>query len=207
MSILTEPAKEPPKPFLKIKEFPDEMLQRRAMPWLEPVDNLQFQEWIAAMVRTMAAARALGIAGPQVGIPFRVFAIRLNNGATLVAINPVLATTGDPSDTIKVSEKEGCLSFPGIQVRVERYSGVEMDYTDINGNPQTIVLKGLEARAAQHEADHLDGVLFTDLIPKVMRSKALEDLRNFKKIYPRRVKSHDRQMKSLKAKIAKAKRK
>lgn len=201
MSILNTPAQvEAPKPFLKIREFPDETLQRKALPWLsltaDDPDFLAFKELVAAMVRTMEAAQALGIAGPQVGIPFRVFAIKRNSGPTLVAINPVLTTI----DTAKEVDKEGCLSFPGISVRVERFVNVEMDYTDLDGNPQTVVLSGLEAREAQHEADHLDGVLFVDRIGSLAKKLALEELRRFRKIYPRRMEAYKRAVKSAKAK-------
>lgn len=199
MSILDTPAKfvEAPKPYLKLREYPDAMLKQKSLPWLDGVtDNLEFQELVAAMVRTMEAAKAVGISGPQVGIPFRVFAVVRNGGSTLVAVNPMLTAT----TSLAATSKEYCLSFPGVGVKVERLLAVELDYTDMNGNPQTIELEGAEAQVAQHEMDHLEGITFIDRIPKVMRSKALEDMRNFKKIYVRRMEAYKKAAKLMKMK-------
>lgn len=68
---------------------------------------------------------------------------------------------------------EGCLSLPGLELLVERSSGVTVEAQDLTGKPVTIKAKGLLARILQHEIDHLNGILFTD------RAKGVEKLKNY----------------------------
>ncbi len=73
-------------------------------------------------------------------------------------INPIIAETfGD-----RAPFEEGCLSFPGVYLRIWRCRGVRLRYRDLDGAECSLEEEGLVARIVQHELDHLDGVLFHD---------------------------------------------
>jgi len=113
------------------------------------------------MVETMDAAKGLGLAAPQVGIPKRIIVVRIGTNDLLELINPVLKLKeGEEVDV------EGCLSFPGMYGEVCRAVDVEVEALDRQGEKVRIKGSGLLARALQHEIDHLDGVLFVDIVQK-----------------------------------------
>ena len=78
----------------------------------------------------------------------------------LVLINPELV-----SEKGRQVDEEGCLSFPGLYFDVLRHHGAVIEYQDAEGNSCRLKDNGLLARIAQHEMDHLDGILFIDRIP------------------------------------------
>ena len=80
--------------------------------------------------------------------------------APTVLINPSLVAA---SDDLELGW-EGCLSVPGVRGRVPRHREIEVAYLDRQGQPQRRVWEGFVARIFQHEADHLEGILFTDRI-------------------------------------------
>jgi len=83
----------------------------------------------------------------------------------LVLINPKVA---GHTDDVQIGQ-EGCLSFPDIFAAVDRWYEIDAEYTDLEGNPQTLHAKGLLARAVQHEIDHLDGILLVDRMSHVKK--------------------------------------
>ncbi len=116
---------------------------------------------IEDMVETMAEYAGIGLAAPQVHFGVRLFVIQHNHEdeSTLrVAVNPVITPIGDE---IKESW-EGCLSVPDLHGMVPRHMKVRLDAFDREGKKYSAELEDFEARVAQHEADHLDGVLFID---------------------------------------------
>ncbi len=136
----------------------------------------RFQSLIASMVATMRAAPGVGLAAPQIGLPFRVFVAEdpeeLHSGEAAderrargrvalplrVFINPVLRVVGDARATFF----EGCLSVDGYTALVERSLEVEVTGLDEKGAPTSLRATGWPARILQHEIDHLDGVLYID---------------------------------------------
>ena len=110
------------------------------------------------LVDTMVHRKGRGLAAPQVGVCIRMFAMRLSGGFTVLC-NPTVVRHGNEV----VSDREGCLSIPGRFVSVPRYRIIEVDYFDTRGVAQpTLKLRGIDARCAQHEIDHLAGVLITN---------------------------------------------
>jgi peptide deformylase len=89
----------------------------------------------------------------------------------LVCINPKVIDEGP-----YVKDKEGCLSFPGLFLNVDRPSWIEVEFTDENGNINQVKLHGLSARCFLHELDHLNGIRYTNLVKplalKMARQKA-----------------------------------
>lgn len=122
---------------------------------------------LADLRDTMAARDGAGLAAPQIGEPWRVVIYGFRHNPRYpeappipetVLINPQLTPVG--SDT--QLGWEGCLSVPGLRGRVERWQRVRLAWRDPDGAARERVVEGFEARVAQHECDHLDGVLFPD---------------------------------------------
>lgn len=117
---------------------------------------------IGEMFEKMYEAKGIGLAANQVDLPYRVFVLNLTGDAEekdqeMVFINPVLSNLKGSTEG-----EEGCLSFPGLYANVRRAEKVTVRAFDLSGNDMEYQATGLFARAAQHENDHLDGVLFTD---------------------------------------------
>ena len=122
---------------------------------------------VADMLETMDAAPGVGLAGPQVGVPLRLFVFGYGHDPAGpqrgVAINPVLWTTATPTgEPDEDAESEGCLSVPGERFPLRRAPRARLEAVDLEGAPFTIEASGWFARILQHETDHLDGVLYVD---------------------------------------------
>lgn len=128
------------------------------------------------LVDTMLHNNGLGLAAIQVGIPYRVFAMRgsvneKGNPEMFCFFNPRLVSVSN--ELIKL--EEGCLSFPNVVVEVTRPKDVRLRFTLPNGQTDTRTFTGMTARCIQHELDHLDGKIFYNLANKYKRNKALKD--------------------------------
>ena len=130
------------------------------------------------MWATMAAARGVGLAAPQVGLTLRLAVIDVKpegKSARLVLINPeILSASGELND------EEGCLSIPGVYSKLTRSARVRVRALNEHGEPWEMTGEGLLARAFQHELDHLDGKLYVDRLPFEDRLKVLDVIKNVK---------------------------
>lgn len=140
-----------------------------------------FQLSLDTMIQTMREEDGAGIAAPQVGIRERFFSMEMKDNPRYpdkdsfllcVAINPEITPIG----TGLIDSWEGCLSIPGIRGKLQRHQKVELQALDRKGKKYTRQLTGFEAVVAQHELDHLNGILFID------RMESLETL-SFQKEY------------------------
>ena len=133
------------------------------------------------MFDSMYAAKGIGLAAIQIGIPKRVIVMDLAHSADetepYVFINPKILWT---SEDIAVAE-EGCLSVPDIWENVERPAKIRAEHLDRDGNLVTLEAEGLLATCLQHEIDHLEGVLFLDHLSRLKRSMALRKLSKAKR--------------------------
>lgn len=164
---------------LRILHYPAPVLRRKAA----AIDGATEEVRAVArrMIELMREAEGIGLAAPQVGLPWRLFVIDVppaedrrpeDDPATctrgpIVCINPKLT---DPSRDL-VPFEEGCLSLPDIRGEVRRPSRITIRATDPEGRPFTIPAAGLLARCAQHELDHLDGVLILDRMTQPSKLK------------------------------------
>ena len=132
------------------------------------------------MVDTMHDNQGLGLAGPQVGVSRRLVIVSPDGepGHETVLVNPEIVE----SDGWQVGE-EGCLSFPGIFVKIRRNERVRVRYQDVTGTQREWEVEGLLARAVQHECDHLDGRLLVDRMSPVQRVGQRRRLRDLKERY------------------------
>lgn len=125
------------------------------------VSTEKFQKFIDDMMVTMKKAGGVGLAGPQVNISKRLFVIKPSVFKKAeVMINPVIEYLEDKG---KKMSTEGCLSIPGKQFSVERYKEINIRYEDRHGNTKYEHAKGFRAIVMQHEYDHLNGVLISDI--------------------------------------------
>ena len=112
---------------------------------------------IAAMTETMIKEHGIGIAAPQMGESLRVILIKEESGIRPLC-NPEITWRSEA-----VSESlEGCLSCPGIEVKVMRNEKVTVKFRTVSGRNAEIDYEGLMAYAAQHEIDHLNGKVIAD---------------------------------------------
>jgi peptide deformylase len=156
----------------QIRQYPDPVLRMCA----RKVDSFdaELSQLADRMAELMAAAEGAGLAATQVGVLRRMFVLRVGeNGDTTTLVNPELAGS---SDEVEVDD-EGCLSLQGVLVPVERPVSVTVTGKDVHGADVTLELAGFEARACQHELDHLDGILMIDRTTDEPRREAMAVLR------------------------------
>jgi peptide deformylase len=153
---------------LRIVKYPHPALRHKSKP-LAQVDG-ELKNIIRGMFDLMYEQKGIGLAANQVNLPYRLFILNLEGDPTKapehVFLNPrILQRSGT------VEADEGCLSFPEIYAPVKRAEKIVLSAYDLAGQEVQYDLDGLFARAAQHEHDHLDGVLFIDrLSPSAMLS-------------------------------------
>jgi peptide deformylase len=156
----------------QIRQWGDPVLRMRA-PEIEELDE-DLVRLVERMKLLMADAVGIGLAATQVGVLRRVFVFQPDaDEEPLAVVNPVLAERSSETEV----EEEGCLSLQGVLVPVERHRRVVLEGSDERGEPLRMELEGYGARAAQHEVDHLDGVLMLDRTTPEARREALAVLR------------------------------
>jgi peptide deformylase len=143
---------------------------------LAALEDPQFQKLIDNMITTMGEAGGVGLAAPQVNQSLRMFVMKSWPGVPLtVVINPkieYLEAAGMKDST------EGCLSIPGRSLKVRRYKKIHLSYFDRKGEYISKELSGFGAIIAQHEYDHLNGVLIVDLVEEMMSQLNFEEYFN-----------------------------
>jgi len=144
--------------------YPAEILTRRAEP-VETIDD-NLRQFVDKMIDILMEKKGIGLAAPQVGVSLRIFIVSLDQtrAGVKVYINPVLSL-GGPMD----SNEEGCLSFPGIFVKVKRYSECRITAIDLYGKEFTETVDGLYARCVQHEYDHIEGITLANRMSQTAR--------------------------------------
>lgn len=153
---------------MKIISAPNKTLNTKS----EDIINIdgKIKKIVSEMVKTLDSQKdpqGVGLAAPQVGLNIRMFIMKpLTDSKHQTVINPKVINFFDkkPSKIKKKPVKnklEGCLSIPKIWAPVKRRYGVNIEYTDLNGNIITKTFTGYQAIIVQHEIDHLDGILFT----------------------------------------------
>lgn len=147
-----------------IRYWPDPALQTVA----QPVTDLEAAKGIIdTLFETMYADRGIGLAAPQCNISLRIFVLDTEfkgQGIKKAFINPEIVETEGT-----VTYPEGCLSFPNVFIQTERANKVRVKHTLLTGETEEVMLEGLSAIAAQHELDHLNGIVFISYLGEVKR--------------------------------------
>ena len=142
----------------QIRENGDKILRKKSKE-VEKVDE-KIVELLNDMLETMHKYNGVGLAAPQVGILKRVIVIDLYDGnEPLKLVNPVILKTKGKQEV-----EEGCLSFPNQYAKVVRPEEIVAEALNEKGEKIKIKAKGLLAQAICHEIDHLNGILFVDLM-------------------------------------------
>ena len=130
-----------------------------------PFEPIQFAK---DLVKFMYDNNGIGLAANQVGVPYRVFAMR-GEPENFVCYNPKIV---QPSE-MKINLEEGCLTYKGLLVKITRPQHIRVRFTTPNGETMTKQFTGLSARTFQHELDHLDGIIFYNRANRYHRDQAL----------------------------------
>ncbi len=162
---------------LPIYTFGFEVLRKKTRK-VTRIDD-KFIELVGSMFKTMHKASGVGLAAPQIGSDLAVTVIDISRTEEkkkirtepITLINPVLKDYHG-----EITLEEGCLSIPYVRGEITRPETIYIEYQDLDLNKHHIELKGFIARVAQHEIDHLNGILFIDHLNKVEKKKIKPEL-------------------------------
>lgn len=145
----------------------NELLRQKA----ERIKNIdaEIKKIAEELIDIMHKGKGIGLAGPQVGLMKRIFAVHADKDVPRVFINPSIVETSQEL----VKYEEGCLSIPGVWAEVSRPKTLQIQAWNEKGRPFTLGAEGILARAILHEYDHLEGILFSDRLPELKRDKLL----------------------------------
>jgi peptide deformylase len=164
---------------MKIVHYPHPALRHPAKPVSAITKQLNIQ--IGEMMEAMYEARGLGLAAPQVALPYQLLVMNVSGDPNKkeleeVYFNPVIVERKG-----SIEDEEGCLSFPGLYQKIRRAKTVKIQAYNAQGQLIEKVVQDLEARAWQHEIDHLNGVLFIDKMGVLARLSARGSVKQFER--------------------------
>ncbi|GGG49522.1 peptide deformylase [Croceivirga lutea] len=164
---------------LPIVAYGDPVLRKKAKDI--PQDYPKLDELVSNMFETMYKASGVGLAGPQVGLPLRIFVIDAvpfsddeelteEERAQLKEFKKVFINAKiEEEEGEEWAFNEGCLSIPDVREDVFRQPEIKISYLNEKLEPVTESYKGLAARIIQHEYDHIEGILFTDKLSSLKK--------------------------------------
>jgi peptide deformylase len=158
---------------LNIKIMGDPVLRKKARK-VDAVSD-KHRAALSAMARKMHDVRGIGLAAPQIG---------LNDALIVVDIGSGLYKFVNPRICEKEGEQtleEGCLSVPGVYVKIKRAQRVVIEGLDEDARPQRVEAKDLLACVFQHEIDHLNGTLICDYVPAGKKAEIEKQIREYRK--------------------------
>ena len=124
------------------------------------------------LLDSMKNYNGIGLSANQIGIMERVFVMYsdVKKRETITCFNPEIVTKSDT----EILMDEGCLTYPGLWLKVKRPDGIEVQYEDKSGEIQNQAMFGLECRIFLHEYDHMEGMDFTQKVSKIKLNRALK---------------------------------
>jgi peptide deformylase len=155
----------------QIRQYPDPALRMAAREVTQFDDALR--QLAERMTALMVDAHGVGLAATQVGVLQRLFVFQEEDADPRALVNPRIVDQSAQVET----EEEGCLSLQRVLVPVERSVRMTIEAKDVDGGDVRLELADLAARVAQHELDHLDGVLLLDRTTEEARREAMATLR------------------------------
>jgi peptide deformylase len=148
----------------KILKYPNPILKKKAEKVKEITEEIK--NLGRDMIEILEINQGVGLASSQVGELKRIIAVRFEDRPRIF-INPVILKKSKETEVIE----EGCLSFPGLFLKIKRAKEIEVKALDENGIEINIKDNGLISRIFQHEIDHLEGILFIDRLSFWQRLK------------------------------------
>ena len=164
---------------MQIVHYPHPALRHVAKPVREV--NEEIRRIAREMLGLMYGAKGIGLAGPQVALPIRLFVLNPKSDdpdrkEERVFINPeVVERKG------LVEEEEGCLSLPGVYAKLKRAERIKVRALDPTGATFELEAEGIAARAIQHEVDHLQGILFIDKLGPLEKIRVIGKIKEFER--------------------------
>ena len=162
---------------LKIARMGHPVLRKRARR-VEPAEitTPAFQKLIDDMMETMSEYHGIGLAAPQVHESVRLAIVGVERGENepievFAVVNPEISPIGSAT----VEDWEGCLSLPDLRGQVPRHTRIRLRGLDRGGSKLELELRDFPARVAQHETDHLDGILFVDRMKSTSSLSFIEE--------------------------------
>ena len=167
----------------RIIKFPDSALRIQTPEWDFNNPPMNPAELEKELVSSMLEYDGIGLAAPQVGLPYRVFAMGWN-GAPEEAqafFNPMVVATVDETEDME----EGCLSFPGIYVNIKRPKKILARWQNSKGEWQESEFDGYNCKCFLHELDHLEGIVFQDRVSPLKWALAIKKSKKGNKLNAR----------------------
>lgn len=153
---------------MKLLYAPNEWLDKQVDPFdFETMDAKSIEK---SMIEIMLESNGIGLAANQVGLNAQIFVMKPIDmhgiEEHLAIINPKVLAVNQDDDAMQEGE-EGCLSHPGLVLKVKRPKSLAAEFLDSDGNSRIINFVGINARCFAHEYDHLQGIDFTDRVSKL----------------------------------------
>ena len=166
-----------PRLLMQIAPFHDDTLQQAGFKDRKELSKVMYD--------TMVKYGGIGLSANQVGLPFRMFIMgghpKIDDGRVRAVFNPLINDVSQETSNMK----EGCLSFPFLFLSINRPKWCSVKYTDENGKEVEEVMHGMNARVFQHENEHMNGYVFTDLVSKFKLERAEEARKKMMKKFAR----------------------
>jgi peptide deformylase len=168
---------------MKIVHFPHPALRHKARP-ITTIDK-QLHLHIGAMMEAMYEAKGLGLAAPQVALPCQLLVMNITGDPKQPEREEVFVNPQIVERKGFIEDEEGCLSFPGLYQKIRRSKAIKVRAYNLKGELVEKVVTDLEARAWQHEIDHLNGVLFIDMMGPIARLASRSTVKGFEREFRR----------------------
>ena len=142
-------------------------------------EDLDRKELKENLIETMKNFHGIGLSASQCGVMERVFVMYsdVKKNDIIACFNPQIISEG----TEMVMMDEGCLTWPGLWLKVRRPDHINCSFEDENGDSHKVTMMGLECRVFQHEIDHMDGTNFTKRVSKLKFDMAKKRAAKMKK--------------------------
>lgn len=164
---------------MEFKLGPHESLIQPSTNWEFGVDG-DAEQLEKDMIEFMLTNKGIGLAANQIGLTKRVFVMGSNTipdfPVPFAVFNPVIKE----SSTEMVLDDEGCLSYPGLFLKVKRPNWIVAEYQDSKGTVKEIRIDGYLSKCFQHEFDHLNGICFVDRVSQMKLNLAMKRIRKNK---------------------------
>ncbi len=158
---------------LKIHKWPDKILKKKAKE-VQDIDQV-VENILDQMYILMKSSDGVGLAANQAGLDMQLVVVEVDK-EVFKLINPrIIKREGS------LVIKEGCLSFPGLELEVKRSRKIKVEALNQKGVPLTLEPEGASAVVFQHEIDHINGVAFIDRVSFLERIKIIPKLKRIRK--------------------------
>ena len=145
------------------------ILYKEPLPWVFDPPQADAKQLHIIMLENMVAHRGLGLSANQLGMPVKVFTMRIDDSDNaIVCFNPQILKESDETEIMK----EGCLSFPELYLNIKRPREIWAKYQNADGDAVDVHFEGLAARVFHHEMDHMNGQTFLDRVSRVFLQSA-----------------------------------